>query len=30
MRRGYTLRLGGQPKCTTCGHLKMYQGSVVT
>jgi hypothetical protein len=20
--------LGGHPKCTSCGHLKMYQGSV--
>ena len=20
--------LGGHPKCTTCGQLKMYQGSV--
>ena len=23
-------RLGGHPKCTTCGRLKMYQGSVAT
>jgi len=22
--------LGGHPKCTTCGQLKMYQGSVAT
>jgi putative transposase len=22
--------LGGHPKCTTCGRLKMYQGSVAT
>jgi hypothetical protein len=24
------VRLGGHPKCTTCGRLKMYQGSVAT
>ena len=24
------LILSGHPKCTTCGHLKMYQGSVAT
>jgi hypothetical protein len=22
--------LGGHPRCTTCGRLKMYQGSVAT
>ena len=28
--KGFVLILGGHPKCTTRGHLKMYQGSVGT
>jgi hypothetical protein len=30
MRDGLATDLGGHPKCTTCGQLKMYQGSVAT
>ena len=29
-RMSRSSRLGGHPKCTTRGHLKMYQGSVGT
>jgi hypothetical protein len=28
--KGVRYRLGGHPKCTTYGRLKMYQGSVAT